>query len=88
MEITAQLITDEYNKISNQIKSDEPYKLYFYCSASATAEQIEANKLQLKNEWQGFEIELIRMPLFEKNNVVPIKIPMKQRGLNLLNKKW
>ena len=87
MLITAQLITDEYNKISNQIKSYQPSKLYFYCSASATPEQIEACRLQLKDEWQGLEIELIKMPLFEKEQVYATEIPMKQRGLNLINKR-
>jgi hypothetical protein len=62
-------------------------KLYIYHSASATPEQIEANKLQLCEEWQGLEIELIKMPLFPKEQVYATEIPMKQRGLNLINKR-
>jgi hypothetical protein len=63
-------------------------KLYIYHSRSATHEQIEANKLQLCEEWQGLEVELIKMPFFEKRNIIyATTISMKTRGLNLINKK-
>jgi hypothetical protein len=62
-------------------------KLYIYHSRSATPEQIEANKFQLCEEWRGLEIELIKMPFFEKRNIIyATTISMKTRGINLINK--
>ena len=63
-------------------------KLYIYHARCVTLEQIEDCKKQLCEEWQGLEVELIKMPFFEKRNIVYAStISMKTRGLNLLNKK-
>jgi hypothetical protein len=63
-------------------------KLYIYHARSATREQIEVCKEQLCDEWRNMPIKLIQMPLFSEHvRIYEAKIPMKQRGLNLLNKK-
>ncbi len=87
MKITSQMIIDEYNKVWGEIKKYEPEQLYVYHARNVTHEQIEAYKLQFPEQWKDHAIKLIEWPLMQKGNIVATEIPMKLRGLNLINKK-
>ena len=73
--ITSAMITKEFEK------------LYIYHARNVTPEQIEACKLQLCDDWQNLPVELIEVKQIKKDIVYASTIPMKMRGLNLINKK-
>jgi hypothetical protein len=62
-------------------------QLYIYHARNVTHEQIEAYKIQFPEQWKNHDVKLIESSLMQKGNIVATEIPMRQRGLNLINKR-
>lgn len=62
-------------------------QLEIHHAAGVTAAEIEAFRIQIPEQFRGLPITIKAYPEMQKGHISATPVLMKQRGLNLINKK-